>query len=203
VTRAPNTATPAGRAAGAQHAKAMLLAIRAKDEAIGVASKHAKVAFGADVEQLVGEHIEAALKAAAGFRGGFYATLGGWLAPTVQGCAISGDLVDWEPLAEEAGAADGPAPAPRPAPAEWAPDAERLRIARRATYQAEELLDLILRELGRSEGMEEFALRGLAIRLRQLVHAIMSVTDESDETPTDDLYRAVEGVHRAAEGAAS
>lgn len=112
---AKTTARPSPRVAGAQHAKAMLLAIYEKDEAVAAASELAETATPQQIGPIVDAHLGAVLPSAnADFRAGFCAALGEWLAPTTQGSTIGGGVASWQPLAEEGDAAKHP-----PAPDIW------------------------------------------------------------------------------------
>lgn len=102
------------RSAGAASLKSMLFALKAENARVYAAN-------GDDGEMATPEQLAPILEAAVaeangssvvGFRGGFYAALAEWLAPTVDGCLAT--LDDWEPLAEMApsGAAKS---APEPA----------------------------------------------------------------------------------------
>ncbi len=68
-------------------------------------------------------------------------------------------------------------------------DAERLQIALDATYEIEQLADLIIRE---SKGESSLIYRGLASRIRRLNGAIMSSLDDPNAL-TGDLASAVQG----------
>ena len=68
-------------------------------------------------------------------------------------------------------------------------DADRIQVALDATYEIEQLADLIIRE---SKGESSLIYRGLASRIRRLNGAIMSSLDDPNAL-IGDLASAVQG----------
>ena len=103
-------------------------------------------------------------------------------------------------------AAAEPTAAVTSAEPEFVPDAERLRLALEAVWQIEALMNLVVDTTdkmiaGTAMGSEDMAIRGIAIRTRDLACAVMSSQEAAADI--DELHRTVHGTYRAAKGAAA
>lgn len=94
---------------------------------------------------------------------------------------------------------DGGAPADRPEPSPVAP--ERLGLALQAAYELEALMGAVLMLTAAGASENDLAIRGVAIRARDLAGAVMHAL--GDEEALEDVHRTVYGTHRSADGAAS
>lgn len=94
--------------------------------------------------------------------------------------------------------------APKATTAPAATDPEWKRIAREAVWQAEHLVDRIIRTTIEAQEESGWPIRALAVRASDLVTAIMSMLDDNvTAEQLDRFHSKVYGVPRAADGAAS
>jgi hypothetical protein len=73
-----------------------------------------------------------------------------------------------------------------------APSDARTGLAREATAEIESLCTVLLRELS-NVGPEDYALRGMVIRVKDLNSVVMSVVCDDDARDTEEMHHAVHG----------